>query len=107
MATKAPLGTLLLIIVSAELGRAAVVRKTPAEIAPFPPMQWHSWGLFTHEDLVNEANMLEIAEALVSSGMASAGYDTVNVVCNGWAGRDSKTGMLLENRTLWPSGMEG
>ena len=44
--------------------------------------------------------MLEMADALVSSGMAAAGYDTVNVVCNGWTGRDPKTGQLLENRKL-------
>lgn len=35
------------------------------------------------------------------------GYDTINVVCNGWAGRNATTGVLIENRTLWPSGMEG
>ena len=80
---------------------------TPAEIAPYPPMQWHSWGLFTHEDLVTEANMQEMAEALVSSGMAAPGFDTLNVVCNGWTGRDPKTGVLVENRTLWPSGIAG
>lgn len=86
---------------------AFVPRKTPAEIAPYPPMAWHSWGLFTHENLVTEANMQEMAEALVSSGMVAAGYDTVNVVCNGWAGRDPSTGVLIENRTLWPSGIAG
>ena len=97
------------------LGGAAVAgpgappprKLTPAEIAPYPPMHWHSWGLFTSDDLVNEANMGEMAEALVSSGMAAAGYDTLNVVCNGWVGRDPKTGVLLENRTLWPSGIAG
>ena len=82
-------------------------KKTAAEIAPFPPMMWHSWGLFTHEDLVTEANMNEMADALISSGMARAGYDAVNVVCNGWAGRDPTTGVLVENRTLWPSGIAG
>ena len=51
--------------------------------------------------------MGEVADALISSGMAAAGYDTVNVVCNGWTGRDPKTGVLQENRTLWPSGMKG
>ena len=95
-----------------QLGRAPaaaqpLAKKTPAEIAPFPPMQWHSWGLFTHEDLVTEANMNEMAEALITSGMAAAGYDTVNVVCNGWAGRDPATGVLIENHTLWPTGMKG
>ena len=56
---------------------------TPAEIAPYPPMQWHSWGLFTSEDLVTEANMNEMAEALVSSGLAKKGYKYVNVD-EGW-----------------------
>ena len=78
-----------------------------SEVAPYPPMQWHSWGLFTHEDLISEKNMEEMASALISSGMAAAGYSTINVVCNGWIGRDPKTGMLLENRTLWPNGIKG
>ena len=62
------------------VGAAASVPKrlSPAEIAPYPPMQWHSWGLFTHEDLVTQANMEEMADALVESGMAAAGYATVN-----------------------------
>jgi hypothetical protein len=51
--------------------------------------------------------MAEMADALVSSGMAAAGYDTLNIVCNGWAGRDPKTVVLVENRTLWPSGIAG
>ena len=46
----------------------------------YPLMMWHSWGLFTHEDEVNEANMKEMGDALVSSGMADAGYATLNVV---------------------------
>lgn len=41
--------------------------------APFPPMMWHSWGLFTSEDLSNEANMQMMADALIKSGMAEAG----------------------------------
>ena len=81
--------------------------KTPAEVPPYPPMHWHSWGLFTHEDLVNETNMGQMAEALIASGMATAGFDTVNVGCNGWTGRDPKTGVLQENHTLWPSGFKG
>ena len=55
---------------------------------------------------MTQENMEEMAEALVSSGMASAGYDTINVVCNGWVGRDS-VGVLQENRTMWPDGMKG
>jgi len=89
-------------------GFAAVAPIPPDELLPYPPMQWHSWGLFTHAgDDINEANMNEMADALISSGMAAAGYDTVNVVCNGWIGRDPVTHQMLENRTLWPSGIKG
>lgn len=85
---------------------AASSRKTPAQIAPYPPMQFHSFGEFNRHDQINEANMLGIAGALLSSGMAAAGYDTINVVCNGWTGRNT-TGQLTENRTLWPEGIAG
>jgi hypothetical protein len=112
----------------------AALRKTPAQIAPYPPMQFHSvrahrarpgrlsgqvafpivnrfcvgllyrragrltpgpinddfwprqFGEFKEHDEINEANMLGVAAALRSSGMAAAGYDTINVVCNGWVG---------------------
>ena len=36
----------------------AAARKTPAQIAPYPPMQWHSFGEFKEHDEINEANML-------------------------------------------------
>jgi alpha-galactosidase len=49
--------------------------------------------------------MREMADALLSTGLAGAGYTTVNVVCNGWTGRDPTTGVLQENRTLWPDGI--
>ena len=81
---------------------AKTAPKPAAEIAPYPPMHWHSWNTFCAEDMVNETNMMEMAEALLETGMVAAGYDTVNVVCNGWTGRDPATGELLENRTLWP-----
>ena len=47
------------------------------------------------------------ADALISTGMAEAGYRTVNVVCNGWTGRDPTTKMFTENKELWPSGIAG
>eukprot|EP01047_Picozoa_sp_COSAG01_P048645 COSAG01_NODE_4754_length_4764_cov_12.145123_2_plen_499_part_00 len=50
--------------------------------------------------------MKEIADALISSGLADAGFRTVDVVCSGWLERNS-TGFLTENMTRWPSGMKG
>ena len=83
-------------------------RKTPAEVAPFPPMQWHSFGEIPNGDgQIDEALLMECADALISTGMAEAGYDTINVVCNGWIGRDPVTHQLLENNTRWPGGIKG
>ena len=73
-----------------------------AALAPYPPMHWHSWNTFCAEDMTNHTNMKEMADALISTGMAAAGYTMVNVVCSGWTGRDAKTHQLQQNRTLWP-----
>ena len=48
-----------------------------------------------------------MATALISSGMAQVGYDTINIVCNGWPSRDPVTHVLQENKTLWPDGIGG
>ena len=88
---------------------AAQLRPYPpipaAQLLPYPPMHWHSWNQFSGEATVTDANMREIADALVETGMASAGYDTVNVVCNGWGARDPTTHRLTENKEKWPTGM--
>ena len=57
--------------------------RAAAEVAPYPPMHWHSWSTFAGENEVNETNMREVADALLTSGMAKAGYRTVNVICTG------------------------
>lgn len=67
------------LLTTAATARLRGARSAP-ELAPYPPLMWHSWGLFTHDDEVNEENMKAMGDALVSSGMAAAGYDTVNVV---------------------------
>jgi alpha-galactosidase len=40
-----------------------------------PPMGWNSWNKFKCD--VSEKLIMEIADAMVSSGMAAAGYDYV------------------------------
>ena len=71
--------SVLTILPSFATARLNAARPAP-ELAPYPPLMWHSWGLFTHDDDVNEDNMKAMGDALVLSGMAAAGYDTVNVV---------------------------
>jgi len=85
---------------------AVVAPRAAIELLPYPPMHWHSWNTFCGENMVNETNMKEMADALISTGMAAAGYNTINVVCNGWTGRDPSTHVLQENKTFWPNGLK-
>eukprot|EP00038_Savillea_parva_P031693 m.89557 g.89557 ORF g.89557 m.89557 type:complete len:579 (+) comp9808_c0_seq1:91-1827(+) len=101
------LGTASMVTAGRLKAHAPPPPKPAAEIAPYPPMHWHSWNTFYGENRVNESNMREMADALISTGMVAAGYDMVNVVCNGWTGRDPKTGVLQENKTYWPNGIAG
>lgn len=84
-----------------------VVPIPAAQLLPHPPMHWHSWNQFSGEGTVTDANMRSIADALVTTGMAAAGYDMVNVVCNGWGPRDSNGRLTQRNPEKWPTGMAG
>jgi alpha-galactosidase len=55
-------------------------------IAATPPMGWNSWNAFRKN--VNEDIYKEIADALVSTGLADAGYIYVNLD-GGWCGENA------------------
>ena len=58
-----------------------------------PALGWSTWNVFNKN--VSDARVRESAAAIVSSGLASAGYTFVNID-DGWAcGRDSATGELV------------
>ncbi len=69
-----------------------------------PPLGWNSWNVF-HEN-INENQIKEIADAMVSSGLKDAGYVFLNLDDN-WMDtkRDSK-GNLTHNPKTFPSGMK-
>ena len=85
-----------------------------------PPLGWSSWNHFgdiskprpphpkqKNFGLCNETCFLQMADAMVSSGMQQAGYSYINVDA-GWAhggGRDA-SGRLVPNAQLFPSGMK-
>ena len=72
-------------------------------LAETPPMGWNSWGVFNYD--INEQVVMEIADAMVTSGMQAAGYEYV-VIDDCWAvGRDS-VGNLIADPEKFPSGMK-
>ncbi len=57
-------------------------------LARTPPMGWNSWNHFAEH--VDERVVRETADAMVSSGMAAAGYLYINIDDTWEAGRDAK-----------------
>ncbi|GAA1870026.1 glycoside hydrolase family 27 protein [Myceligenerans crystallogenes] len=83
---------------------AAAPAPTVEEPAPLPPLGWNSWNTFYCN--INEQMVRQTADAMVSSGMAAAGYQYV-VVDDCWMQdtRDSN-GNLRARTDRFPSGMK-
>jgi len=73
------------------------------QLAKTPPMGWNSWNKFGPN--VNEKIIMEMADAMVSSGMRDAGYKYI-VIDDGWAvGRD-KDGKIIVDKKNFPHGIK-
>lgn len=72
-------------------------------LAPTPPMGWMTWNYFA--DNISEQVIREIADAMVSTGMAKAGYDHI-FIDDGWqGGRDNKNNIIPDPQKF-PSGIK-
>ncbi|HKG06083.1 MAG TPA: glycoside hydrolase family 27 protein [Pedobacter sp.] len=82
---------------------AQVKSKDGAIIAARPPMGWMTWNYFA--DKISEKDIKEMADAMVSSGMRSAGYEYV-FIDDGWqGGRDNRNNMIPDPQKF-PSGIK-
>jgi alpha-galactosidase len=71
------------------------LREVPSNgLALTPPMGWNSWNHFA--STIDDSIVRGIADAMVSSGMAAAGYEYV-VIDDGWVGGRDKDGNLVPN----------
>lgn len=73
-----------------------------AAIAPTPPMGWNSWNRFGCD--VSEKLIMEIAEAMVRSGMKDAGYEYV-VIDDCWQVSRDAEGNIVPDAERFPNGM--
>jgi alpha-galactosidase len=73
------------------------------DIAPTPPMGWMSWNQF--EGDISESVLFEIADALVESGLAEAGYKILSIDDH-WEGGRTEDGFLYPDSTKFPNGMK-
>ena len=74
------------------------------DLVKTPPMGWNSWNVF-HES-INENQIKEIADVMVSSGMKDAGYIYLNLDDNWMAKTRNANGDLQADPTRFPSGMK-
>ncbi len=73
------------------------------DLAKTPPMGWSSWNKFGGN--INEASIKEIADAMVSSGLADCGYVYVNID-DCWHGQRDAEGNIQCSTEKFPSGMK-
>ena len=74
-----------------------------SKLALTPPMGWNSWNKFGCD--VSEQLIRETADAMVSSGMKSAGYQYVNVDDCWQVSRDAQ-GTIVADPKRFPSGIK-
>jgi len=72
-------------------------------LAPTPPMGWNSWNQFACN--VDENLIMEMADALVESGMKDAGYTYINID-DCWHGTRDSLGFIRPDPERFPSGMK-
>lgn len=73
-------------------------------MAKTPPMGWNSWNCFAQN--INETQIKEIADVMVSSGMKDAGYVYLNLDDNWMATSRDANGNLRPDPTRFPGGMK-
>lgn len=72
-------------------------------LALTPPMGWNSWNHFACN--VDEHLIMEVADAMVASGMKDAGYTFVNID-DCWHGKRDSLGFIHPDPDRFPSGMK-
>ncbi|WP_069768671.1 ricin-type beta-trefoil lectin domain protein [Streptomyces sp. LUP30] len=79
------------------------VSTSQMDVTP-PPMGWASWNSFFSS--IDSTVIRQQADALVSSGMAAAGYKYVNLDDGWWQGARDANGDIVVDENLWPGGMK-
>jgi alpha-galactosidase len=90
---------LLLIIVSSQV----LAQKTKKILASTPPMGWMTWNYFGTD--IHEKDIMEMADAMVSSGMLAAGYNYV-FIDDGWVGGRDNRNNIIADPVRFPSGIK-
>lgn len=73
-------------------------------LCPTPPMGWNSWNVFAAD--VDEKIIMEIADAMVNTGMSKLGYEYINIDDYWHADMRAADGRPLVDSAKFPHGMK-
>ncbi|PTS97955.1 alpha-galactosidase [Pedobacter sp. HMWF019] len=94
---------LLLLALSQKQTFAQVKSANGNILAATPPMGWMTWNYFA--DQIHEKEIMEMADALVKTGMRDAGYHYI-FIDDGWqGGRDNRNNIIADPKKF-PSGIK-
>lgn len=81
---------------------AAACTQAPVAVTP-PAMGWSSWNAFMTD--ISDTLIMQQADLMVSTGLAAAGYDHINID-DGYFGPRDENGRMTENPERFPGGMK-
>jgi len=73
------------------------------QLAKTPPMGWNSWNKFGCN--VSESLIMQMADAMVSSGMQDAGYEYI-VIDDCWQVSRDENGEIVADKERFPNGIK-
>ena len=84
-------------------GSGDLQAESAAKLIPVtaPPMGWSSWNSFSNT--VDSQIIMDQAKAMVSNGMAQAGYQYVNIDEGWWLGERDAEGNIVVDAKAWPA----
>lgn len=98
---KTKILSLLLLLICIHINAQKTVSRDV--LAPLPPMGWMTWNMF--QGNISEQLIRETADAMVSTGLAAAGYRYIFIDDMWQGGRDNRNN-IIPDKQKFPSGIK-
>jgi hypothetical protein len=90
--------TVMILCGTESLTAQSAARQIPV---PPPPIGWSSWNSFSNT--IDSQVAMDQAKAMISTGMAKAGYQYINIDEGWWLGERDADGNIVVEAKAWPA----